>query len=62
MTNTKIIGVLVSVVIFTSLIGVIANQVAGVGGNVTGASLIMVGLITLFVVIGFILYIVKQAK
>lgn len=56
---TKMIKVLVEVVIFTSLIGVIAQQVNNPDGNITGASVIMYGLITLFVVIGFILTLLK---
>ncbi len=56
---SKIITVLVEVVIFTALIGTIANSVSGVGGNVTGASLVLVGLVTLFVVIGFIVVLAK---
>lgn len=59
MAKSKIIVVLVEVVIFVSLIGTIASQAAGVGGNVTGASLVLVGLVTLFVTIGFIVALAK---
>lgn len=55
---SKFIGVLVEVLIFSSIIGVIATQVAD-GGNLTGASLVLYGLVTLFVVIGFIITLMK---
>ncbi len=59
MAKSKILTLLIEVVIFTALIGTIANSVAGVGGNVTGAALVLVGLITLFVTIGFIVAVSK---
>ena len=59
MKTNAIIGILVSVVIFVSLLPTIADQIAGVGGNVTGASLVLIGLVPLFIVIGFIVSIVK---
>ena len=55
----NIIAVLVEVVIFVSLIGTIANSISTVGGNVTGTSLVLVGLITLFVTIGFVVALAK---
>jgi len=57
---SKMIQVLVEVVIFTSIIGVIANQVFNAPDNLTGAALIIYSLITLFVVIGFIVMLLKQ--
>jgi len=57
---SKFITILVEVLIFTSVVGVIAGQVANPDGNITGAARIMYGLITLFVVIGFVLLILKQ--
>jgi hypothetical protein len=56
---TKIVTVLIEVVIFTSLIGVISSSVSNNTGNLTGAALVMYGLITLFVVIGFMLALMK---
>jgi hypothetical protein len=56
---TKIVTVLVEVLIFSSVIGIIASQVANPDGNLTGASLVMYGLITLFVVIGFVIALLK---
>lgn len=56
---SNMVTVLVEVVIFTALIGVIANEVAGPNANITGAGLVMYGLITLFVIIGFILGLMK---
>lgn len=53
---SKIIEVLVEVVIFGALIGIIATTVTD-GGNLTGASLVLYGLVTLFIVIGFIMHI-----
>ena len=55
-----IIKILVEVLIFTTLIGVIFGLVANPDGNITGASLVLYGLIGLFVVIGFIVYLVKS--
>ena len=55
---SKFIGVLVETLIFTSIIGVIATSVAD-GGNLSGPALVMYGLITLFIVIGFILGLMK---
>lgn len=52
---------LIEVLIFTSVIGVIATTVAG-GANLTGASATLFALTTLFVVIGFITYIVRTTK
>ena len=57
-----IVGVLIAAVLFLSLLPVIADLVAGVGGNVTGAALVIVGLITLIVALGFIMWIVKASK
>lgn len=56
---SKTIKVLVEVVIFTSIIGTIAVQVLSVE-NVSGAALVLLGLTTLFVVIGFIVLLLKQ--
>lgn len=55
---SKFIGVLVEVLIFSSIIGVIATSVSD-GGNLSGASLVLYGLVTLFVVIGFIMTLMK---
>lgn len=56
---SKMITVLVEVVIFVALIGVIADSVANPNGNITGAGLVMYGLITLFVIIGFVVGLLK---
>lgn len=56
---SKIVTVLVEVVIFTAIIGTIATTVAG-GANLTGTALVLFSLTTLFVVIGFIMMIMKQ--
>jgi hypothetical protein len=55
---SKIITVLVEVVIFCALIGTIATTVSSVE-NVSGVALVLLGLVTLFVVIGFIISILK---
>ena len=57
---TKMVELLVEVLIFTSLIGIIAGLVTTAVNNLTGASATMVGLVTLFVVIGFIMLILKK--
>ena len=53
------IKVLIEIVIFTALIGTIANSVANPSGNITGSGLVLYGLITLFVIIGFIVSLMK---
>lgn len=55
---SKMIGVLLEVVIFAAIIGTIATTVA-TGSNLTGAALVLYGLVTLFIVIGFIVAIMK---
>lgn len=54
-----IIKVLVEVLIFVSLVGVIFGLVANPDGNITGASLVLYGLIGIFIMVGFIVYLVK---
>lgn len=55
----NIVQIVIEVLIFTALIGTIALQVAG-GGNLTGASLVLFGLITVVIVAGFIMYLYKK--
>ncbi len=55
-----IVKVLLGAIFFTSLIGVIADQVSLVGGNVSGAALVIVGLIVLIVALSFISNLVKD--
>lgn len=56
---SKMIMILVEVLIFTSIIGTIASQVANPNANITGAARVLYILITLFVVIGFIIALMK---
>ncbi len=60
---SKMITLVIEVVIFASLIGVIASQLTAAAndGNVTGAAAVMLGLVTLFVVIGFVVAVMKTA-
>ena len=58
---TKMVDVLVEVVIFASLIGTIATLITDAEANLSGASAVMVGLVTLFVVIGFVMMILKKS-
>ena len=55
---SKFIKVLVEVVIFTSIIGTIATQVTS--ANVSGTAQVLLLLTTLFVVIGFIVLLLRQ--
>ncbi len=55
----KIMEVLISTLLFSALIPVIASSIAGIT-NVTGAALILVGLTVLFVTIGFVVYLMKR--
>lgn len=55
---SKIITVLVEVVIFTALIGTIATSVLS-AENVSGTAALILGMVTLFVVIGFVVSILK---
>ena len=54
----NIINVLLEVVIFGAIIGTIATTVA-TGSNLSGTALILYSLVTLFVVIGFIMTLMK---
>lgn len=55
----NIITIVIEVLIFSALIGTIATTISA-GGNLSGASLILYGLITIVVVAGFIMYLYKQ--
>lgn len=55
----NIVKIVIEVLIFTALIGTIALSVAS-GANLSGASLVLFGLITVVVVAGFIMYLYKQ--
>lgn len=63
----KIIALIVEVLIFTALIGIIASGLAdgnsthGLQANLSGASVVLVGLITLVIMIGFFVGILKTA-
>lgn len=57
---SKIITVVVEVLIFTSLIGVIWTASSNAAGNMSGTAQILTGLVTVFVVIGFIMLLMKQ--
>jgi len=55
MGTDDVISLVIGVVLFASVIGLIADQIVGAqGGNVTGASSILLGLVVLFAVIVFI--------
>lgn len=54
----NIVAIVIEVLIFTALIGTIATQVAN-GGNLTGASLVLYGLIVVVIVAGFIMYLYR---
>ena len=62
-----VMKILISVLLFTSVVGVMAgnlasNYASGNGTtNITGGALVLYGLITLFVIIGFIKYITRSA-
>ena len=58
---SKIIEVLVEVLIFSALIGVIANQIAGTATeNLSAGAVVLYGIVTLFIVIGFVLSVAKS--
>lgn len=57
---SKIITVTVEALIFMSLIVVIYTSQADAVANLSGTAKIIVGLITMFVAIGFILLLMKQ--
>ena len=60
MLSTKsMIATLVSVLVFTALIGPIAQAVTNNDGNLSGAALTMYTLVTLLVVVGFVVGITK---
>lgn len=55
----KWIGILIEVLFFGAIIGTIANQITNAPENLTGASLVLYGLILILVVAGFIVSLVK---
>lgn len=57
-----IIMAFVSIVIGASLVSPLADIIAGVGGNVTGAALAIYGLLVLFFVIVVIMVAVKAIR
>lgn len=59
LSPTTVIMAFVTIVIGASLVSPLADIIAGVGGNVTGASLAIYGLLTLFFVIIVIMVSVK---
>jgi len=56
----NMVELVIEIVIFTALIGTIASQVSNADGNISGAALVVYGLITLIVVAGFIVYLTKK--
>jgi hypothetical protein len=54
-------GLLVTVLFFTAIIGTIASSVGNPDGNITGGALVLYGLITLIVVAGFITYLYNNS-
>ncbi len=60
MAKNNILDVVIEILIFLAFLGFIGNAVAGISGNVTGAALVLVGLMTLFITIGFIIFIFKS--
>jgi len=56
----NIVMLTIEVLIFTAVVGVIFDNIANPNGNITGASLVLYGLIGLIVVAGFITALVKQ--
>jgi len=57
---SKIITVTIEVLIFASLVGIIASASSDAAANMTGTAKVLVGLVTVFVVIGFIVMLMKQ--
>ena len=57
-----IIEILVSVVVFTSLIGIVFQMLGTPDGNITGASLVLYGLIGLFIMIGYVMFLARKMK
>jgi len=60
MKTNKIMDILLYVLVFVAVLPVIANTIAGLGGNITGATLAIVTLIPLVVVFGAIKYVQKH--
>lgn len=59
---SKVIQVTLEIVIFTAVIGVIATSItaAAANGNLSTAAAVLLGLVVLFVIIGFIMMMMKQ--
>lgn len=67
--TNKLIGILTVVLIFMSMIGLMANNIQGlipanksIQSNVSATAFIIISLTTVFLGIGFIMYIVKETK
>jgi len=58
----NIMKLVIEVMIFTSVIGIIAFAVTSPDGNITGGALLLYGLITFLVIAGFIYYLMKELK
>ncbi len=58
---SKIVTVLVEVVIFTALIGIIINQIVAAqsNANLSATMVVVLGLVGLFIVLGFVFSIMK---
>lgn len=61
MTTDKVMDTLIYILIFVAVLPVIGTAIVGVT-NITGAALILLALVPLFVVWGAIQYIRKQSK
>lgn len=71
MGKNKVILILVEVIIFVTVIGVIAsnvldattqNNTVNPNANMSGTVIVLIGLTTLFVVIGFVVGLLKTLK
>ncbi len=60
MSPQKMVELTVSVLIFTTLIGVIANELVNPNENITGGARALLLLTTLIIVAVFIVFITKQ--
>lgn len=59
MGQFKIMGMLIGSIMFGSLIGIIATQVGD--ANISGTAKTLAALVTVFIVIGFLYYILKES-
>ena len=62
----NVFEILISVLFFTAIVGTVATSIAGTlnpfntTSNITGGSAVLMGLLTLVIIAGFVVYLAKK--